>query len=432
MKILLFISLFLLTCNSDAQNIYFPPSNNNTWDTLSYVKLNYCADRIDSLYKYLADQKTKSFILLKDGKIVLEKYFGTYSKDSIWPWYSAGKSLTASLIGIAQENGFLDIHKKVSDYIGKGWTSEPQAKEDLITVWNQLTMTSGLNELAFYCITPNCLLYKADAGTRWAYHNGPYNLTKDVLEATTSQSINVFTTLRIKNKIGMQSGVWIPSGTNHYFFSSARDMARYGILMQSKMVWANNTMVLKDTAYYRQMISTSQLMNPSYGLLWWLNGKSSHITPESPQSISGPIAPHAPADVFVAGGAMGQFISVSPGTGLIMIRQGLSATDDLAALDMHDQIWEKIMKLNCVTTASRSIQWENSKIYPNPTHSFIHVDRQSNENFRISIADIAGHKVKEFINPREVNMSDLCKGVYFVSVINKNNQIETVEKIVLQ
>jgi hypothetical protein len=164
------------------------------------------------------------------------------------------------LIGIAQEKGDLNINLKTSDYLGKGWTSLPPEKEDLITVRHQLTMTSGLNELAFFCVEPGCLIYKADAGTRWAYHNGPYDLLKDVLESASQQNINVFTTLQLKIKIGMSSGIWIQVPPNHYFLSTARDMARFGLLMQNKMVWNGNP-VLRDTAYYNAMISSSQELN---------------------------------------------------------------------------------------------------------------------------------------------------------------------------
>ena len=54
---------------------YFPPNNSSIWDTVSYLDLNWCQNNIDSLYIFLDNNNTKSFILLKDGKIVLEKYF---------------------------------------------------------------------------------------------------------------------------------------------------------------------------------------------------------------------------------------------------------------------------------------------------------------------------------------------------------------------
>ena len=96
--------LLLLPFSLSAQS-YFPPTSGNQWDTLSPQSLGWCAERIDSLYAFLAEKNTKSFIVLKGGKIVLERYFGTYTQDSIWYWASAGKKPTAILVCIAPSEG---------------------------------------------------------------------------------------------------------------------------------------------------------------------------------------------------------------------------------------------------------------------------------------------------------------------------------------
>lgn len=174
--------------------IYFPPKTGTIWETISPTSLGFCPERIDSLYRMLEDRNTKSFILLQDGKIVLED-FGTFTRVLFWYWASAGKSLSAFLVGQAQDEGLLDINKPTSAYLGAGWTSAPPDKEALITVRDQLRMTSGLDDGVpdADCTDPACLLYKADAGTRWAYHNGVYHLVHDVIEEASGQSINLFT-----------------------------------------------------------------------------------------------------------------------------------------------------------------------------------------------------------------------------------------------
>src|SRR5690606_22980472 len=97
-----------------TQEYYFPPVFGNTWETINPEELGWCAEKIPSFYDYLDSTNTKAFIVLKDGKIVLEKYFGTFTQDSSWYWASAGKSLTALMIGIAQDENFLDINEKTS------------------------------------------------------------------------------------------------------------------------------------------------------------------------------------------------------------------------------------------------------------------------------------------------------------------------------
>ena len=60
---------------TNAQNLYFPPTTGNTWDTLSASSLGWCTNYLDTLDAYLAQEDSKAFILLKDGKIVHEKIF---------------------------------------------------------------------------------------------------------------------------------------------------------------------------------------------------------------------------------------------------------------------------------------------------------------------------------------------------------------------
>ena len=102
-----------------AQDLYFPPlteTEENDWKTMEAIELDWCDERSDSLYTFLEEKNTKGFIVLKDGKIVLEKYFGNFTKDSTWYWESAGKAMVATLIGIAQYSSLLDINKKTSIY----------------------------------------------------------------------------------------------------------------------------------------------------------------------------------------------------------------------------------------------------------------------------------------------------------------------------
>ena len=124
--------LFLFAASVSAQS-YFPPNNSSEWDTLSPSNFDWCPDKIDSLYGFLDEANSKSFILLKDGKIVLEQYFDEHTDSSYWYWASAGKTLSSFLLGIAQEEGFLIINDTTSHYLGSGWTySSPEEEEKII------------------------------------------------------------------------------------------------------------------------------------------------------------------------------------------------------------------------------------------------------------------------------------------------------------
>ncbi|MEN0047154.1 MAG: serine hydrolase domain-containing protein [Bacteroidota bacterium] len=353
----IFISL-LLSCDTtedlppvDIANddLYFPPISNNNWETSTPEELDWETEKLEDLYSFLEDNGTRAFIILKDGKIITEKYWGRnilntadFDQNSTWYWASAGKTLTAFLVGLAQQDGLLNIAKPTSDYLGKGWTSLASEKEDLITVRHQLTMTTGLDYEVdnIDCTNPECLTFKADAGTQWYYHNAPYTLLGEVVASATGMSYNQFTNNQLASKIGMK-GTWRKVDFNTVYWSTARDAARFGLLILNEGKWEEED-ILVDKTYYQSMVNTSQNLNPSYGYLWWLNGKESIIYPSLPDNFSISLAPNAPDDLFAALGKNGQFIDVVPSQNLVVVRIGQYPSDGLVPLTLHDQMWEKI------------------------------------------------------------------------------------------
>lgn len=341
---LLLVTL-LLSCNPtdeslpNEETMYFPPNDNSTWETKTIASLGGNQNNIQDLLNYLALKNTKGFIILHNGKIVMENYFNGHTSTSPWYWASAGKTLTTTLTGIAEQEGFLNTNNKVSDYLGTNWTSAPLTKENLITCKHLLTMTSGLDDALGDNVSPTNLQYKADAGTRWAYHNVYVNL-QDIVATATNQSWENYFNTKLKNPIGM-SGSWIQSGDHSVYWSTTRSMARFGLLALNKGNW-NGTQIL-NAAYFNNATSTSQSINLAYGYLWWLNGKTSYHLPQSQFEFQGNLIPNAPADMFCALGKDDQKIYVCPSKKLVVIRMGNAADGSNFALSDFDNIlWEKI------------------------------------------------------------------------------------------
>ncbi len=328
-----------------SPTMYFPPVSVTEWQTTSTASLGWSDTQLNDLYNYLQLKNTKAFLILKNGKIVVEKYFGTFTVDSNWYWASAGKTMTAMLVGIAQQEGLLNINNRTSQYLGTGWTSLPLAKENLITVKHQLTMTTGLDDAVTPdndCTLPGCLQYKADAGTRWAYHNAPYTILDKVVENASGQSYNAYFQAKIRDRIGM-NGLWIRTGSyNNVYYSTPRSMARYGLLLLNKGKW-DQTNILSDTNYFNTQVNTSQGLNNSYGYLTWLNGKSSYMLPSVQFVFSGSLVPNAPADMYAALGKNDQKIYVVPSLNIVVIRMGDSAGNSQLALSSFDnELWGKL------------------------------------------------------------------------------------------
>lgn len=328
-------------------DLYFPPVGSEVWETLSPQSLGWCDSQLSGFRQFLDEQGTKAFMVLKDGKIVLEWYYGDFNAQSSHMWASAGKTVTAFLVGLAQENGLLDIRRPSSDYLGAGWTGMNLSQERAITPWHQMTMTTGLDfgVSNISCTTPSCLTFKAAPGTQWYYHNAPYTLLTNVVENASGQGINTFALTRLMAPIGM-TGSYINLGFNRIFFSRARSMARFGILIQAQGDW-NGQPIMRDKEYFRQMINSSQNLNPAYGYLWWLNGKNSVILPQTTISIPGSMFPDAPNDVIAALGANDQSLMISASEGLIVLRMGDPSGFSRLGGGFENEIWKRLANLSC-------------------------------------------------------------------------------------
>jgi len=417
-----FLSVFILSIcpASKAQSLYFPPLGATAnWESVSPSSLGWCSVKIDTLYNFLQKENTKGFIVLKDGKIVLEKYFGTFTKDSIWYWASAGKTITSFLIGHAQENGSLSIADVSSKYLGNGWTNCTTLQESKIKIRNQLSMTSGLDDGVSdnHCTKDTCLNYLADAGNRWAYHNAPYTLLEKVLETATGKKINLYTQSALMAKTGM-NGLWFTLGYDNIFYSKVRSMARFGLLFQNKCVWAKDTL-LKDTAYVNQMTNTSQTLNKGYGYLWWLNGKGSYMIPTLQTVIPGSYAPDAPADMFSGIGKNGQIVSISKSLGIVFVRMGNAPGTFIEVPTVFcNQIWKRLNDVMCnaASIQKATLHGSDIKIYPNPAKHLININLPSNGDFTVEILNFTGQTITKHENQNQIDISKLASGLYFVKV----------------
>ncbi|GAB5564401.1 MAG: serine hydrolase [Winogradskyella sp.] len=328
--------------NPQTEEIYFPPINSDIWETKTIEDLNWNNSELQPLLDYLDTKNTKSFMMLHDGKIVLERYFNGHSNTSPWYWASAGKTLTTAMAGIAEDEGILDINDKVSDYIGTGWTSAPLEKENLITCKHLLSMSSGLDDSIGDDTSPTNLQFVADAGTRWAYHN-VYVKLQDVISAASNQSWSNYFNTKLKNKIGM-TGAWLQNNDFNVYWSTSRSMARFGLLIYANGKWQVEQII--PEAYLSEATNTSQNLNKSYGYMWWLNGKSSFRLPQTQIEFTGELIPNAPNDMYTALGKNDQKIYIVPSKKLVVLRMGEAAdTENFALSNFDNELWEKINAL---------------------------------------------------------------------------------------
>jgi len=418
-KVILGLFLVFYSFFGKAQSLYFPPSFSSNWDTIQPSTLGWCQSKVDTLTNYVGNTNAKAFIVLKNGKIVIEKYYGTFTVDSMWFWASAGKSLAAVMIGKAEQDGIININDSTSKYLGSSWTSCTPQQERLITVRDQLKMTTGLNDAVLDpdCTIDTCLQYIADAGTRWSYYNAPYHLVHDVLENASGLTLQQYTNQKIKTPIGMSTGFWF----DHVFYSRARDMARFGLLALANGNW-NGNMVVNNPTFINDMKTTSNPYNLSYGYLWWLNGKSSYMVPQAQLVFPGSLIPNAPADMYCALGKYDQKIYVVPSQNLVVVRMGQAATTNALALSTYDNVlWQRISDLTCTVGFNESVK-QNLNIFPNPANKIIYLEGLGFTYDKTVVAtDMLGKEIKLSVtqiqnNKAQIDISNLREGIYLLQI----------------
>ena len=434
LTILLVLVLLLTPDRAHAQtsSLYFPPLTGSTWATTTPASLGWCQPQLDSLLAFAGRKGSKSLLLLKDGRMVVEQYYGTYTADSAWYWASAGKSLTATLVGLARQDGLLNLTDSTSKYLGR-WTSATRPQQRQIQLLHQLTMSTGLNDLPpapcdNESTTPTCLLYLAPPATRWAYHTGAYRTLQNVLaQASGAASITAYTSQRLGTRIGM-AGQW----ANNIFYSKARGMARFGLFILARGSW-NGTQIL-DTAYFRRMTTPSQALNRSYGYLWWLNGQASYRLPGSQATQPGPLIPSAPADLIAALGKNDQKLYVVPSLGLVVVRQGNSAGASRQAASSFDtELWTKIMAAFCrLTAAAAATEAAGFLAFPNPATETLTLRQPAQTAGRVRLLDALGREVRQQAAlPTETTLSvaALVSGLYTAQWLDAGGRVLMSRKV---
>lgn len=309
------------------------------------------------LFEYLIQNNTSSFLVSEKGEILLEEEFevqkklepqslmffnllrhGFVKNRSQEDVASIQKSFVSILIGIAQQKGLLDINKAVTSYIGK-WTLLTQEKENLITIRNLLTMTSGL-DVDFK--------YDAQPGSKWSYNSRAYSQLIYVLEKTSGLQINELSSQWLFDELEMKETFWkerkkgltgFPKDSAKYgLVTTAKDLLKFGeFILNGGEVGTNH--VISDIDFFDDTFSKSQNMNEAYGYLWWLNNSKTHMTWEKNIS-SGNLFSKAPEETILALGAGNRLLAIVPSEEMVLVRLGSFPNDP----NFYNNLWEYIQR----------------------------------------------------------------------------------------
>lgn len=230
-------------------------------------------DDVLSFREAMINDHTDGYIILKDGKVLHEEYFGDFTAKDHHLWASSTKSLVGQALGLLVEQGKVDVNEKVSVYIAelKGTHFGKQ------TVRTLLNMTSAINYSEDYVNmapgdvhfeyfrrlgfipaydlmaldpmktdTPRDLLAFAamfeknkelKVNHKFEYHSPNVDVIGWIVARVSGQPLNKFIADNIWSKLGVEHDAFFITDINYNpvatggFNTTLRDFARVGLAM---------------------------------------------------------------------------------------------------------------------------------------------------------------------------------------------------------
>jgi CubicO group peptidase (beta-lactamase class C family) len=283
---------------------------------------------------------TKAVVVVRDGRVIAERYAPGYGIDTPILGFSATKSVTSALIGILVRQGRLAANQPAPI---AGWQN-PEDPHHLITIDHLLRHTSGLKmgsslnaSLASVLDPVNQMKFnerdmagfaeraglETTPGAAWNYHDGNYLiLSRIIRDAVGGRAADVmqFARRELFEPLGMRKvtlefdATGTPEGSSQ-MLAPARDWARFGLLYLGDGV-VGGRRVLPE-GWVRYSASPTPTAWAGMGAGFWTNLGDS----KGSRFRTGLGMPH---DAFYASGVLGQYVIVVPSQRLVIARFGVS------------------------------------------------------------------------------------------------------------
>ena len=305
------------------------------------VRREALARTVDRLFTMPEAQETRAVLVLRDGRIVAERYAPGYHENTRFISWSMAKTVTGVLIGLLVSDGRLRLDESAPV---PAW-QRPGDPRGEITLRQLLQMRSGLRHteagdpvyesdevrMLFLDGRDAMAAYaeaqplEAEPGEKWEYSSATTVILADIASRALSDStnpaerrkvINDYLKSRLFEPLGMKSMVpeYDAAGTligGSLMHATARDWARFGEFLRNQGSVRGLQLVPSG---WIEFMTTPNPRNPGYGAQTWLN------RPQPGESLT-PF-PGAPRTAFSMNGHLGQFVLISPAQGLTVVRLG--------------------------------------------------------------------------------------------------------------
>lgn len=278
--------------------------------------------RTVTMDQYLARNQTVAFLVIQHDRLLFERYYNGYGRDSTCTSFSVAKAFVSAIVGIALHEKLIHhlddpLTKYIPELNGPAW--------DAITIRHLISMDSGLayrragsmpwNDQPRIYYSPDLRGLALQAkpverpGLRFLYNNYNLLLLGLILERVTGGPVSAYLQEKIWKPLGMEApGTWsmdsaasgmekMESGIN----ARAIDFAKFGQLYLRHGNWNGRQLVPQE------WVSESTTPWPdgrwnNFKYFWWI-----------PRSGTGR---------YMTIGSLGQFIYVAPDKDCLILRFG--------------------------------------------------------------------------------------------------------------
>ncbi|MFN0119786.1 MAG: serine hydrolase [Blastocatellia bacterium] len=151
---------------------YYPRGKD--WETRAPKDAAMDAAALDDAAKYAAEHNSTGLVIVRGGRIVTEQYWQQWTAETAQPIFSSSKSVTATLVGMAIEEGKLKGVEQSASAFVSAWKGSPK---EAITIRHMLAMTSGIRVGAVRAVPEvdafaetAALPLEHQPGEQWAYY----------------------------------------------------------------------------------------------------------------------------------------------------------------------------------------------------------------------------------------------------------------------
>lgn len=242
-----------------------------------------------ALEKHLKETESVSFLVIKKGKIIQERYWDGYKRNTASNSFSLAKTVSVLLLGKAIDDGKISsLRQKFSTFypeysekeFGKNLTLQHLASMEAGLDWKEDYKNPFLpTAAAYYGFSLADIVFqnklRQNPGDKFEYQSGATQLLGFAVGKAVGMPLSYYASAKLWKPLGMeQNAEWSTDdvGVEKAFCciqSNARDFAKIGSLLLDKGRFQNIPLI--DEKFVEQMVTPTENSHGIYGLGVWTN-----------------------------------------------------------------------------------------------------------------------------------------------------------------